>query len=187
MKLALSGDPNSFSHEAGELYRTAHELAPDQVEYVFATDSTGALAALTAGRADKAIMPIHNVTGGLVQMTLEAMGKYTFNVEEWFGLSVQQCFMIKPGTEPNTLTQVVSHDQGLRQCQNYLETTWPNLEQKSYPDTALAAHDLACGKLPATSAVIASRMAAQHYNLQLLGESIQDNKDNQTTFIVVSL
>lgn len=186
-KIALSGDPNSFSHEAGELYRTGHELSKNAVEYIFATDSAGALAVLHAGQADKAIMPIYNVAGGLVHMTMQAMGQYTFKVEEWFALSVQQCFMVKPGIEPNTLMQVVSHDQGLRQCRNYLTTQWPNLQHLSYPDTALAAHDLAVGKLPNTSAVIASRLAAQHEGLQLLGESIQDNSDNQTTFIVVSL
>jgi prephenate dehydratase len=169
------------------LYRTARELTPTEAMYVFATDSAGALKALHAGQADKAIMPIHNVTGGLVHMTLAAMGEYTFKVEEWFQLSVQQCLMVKPGTDPQTITQVVSHDQGVRQCQQYLERTWPQLEQKSYPDTALAAQDLATGKLPATAAVIASRLAAQANGLVVLGESIQDHPDNQTTFIVVSL
>ncbi|EKD75973.1 MAG: hypothetical protein ACD_43C00265G0003 [uncultured bacterium] len=187
MKIALAGISSSFTHEAGELYRTAHELSAAEVEYIFNNDSIGALAALHAGLADKAIMPIHNVTGGLVHMTLEAMGKYTFRVEEWFGLSVQQCLLVKPDTDPATLTQVVSHDQGLRQCQRYLEQTWSNLEQHPYPDTALAAKDLASGKLPNTTAVIASSLAAKQYGLEVLAKSIQDNKDNQTTFIVVSL
>ena len=50
-------------------------------------------------------------------------------------------------------------------------------------DTAKAAEDLASGKLPKTTAVIASRNATHMYKLKILEESIQDLKFNYTVFI----
>ena len=60
---------------------------------------------------------------------------------------------------------------------------WPKVKIKEYEDTAKAAADLASGKLPASTAVIASRAAASVYKLDILEESIQDLKFNYTSFI----
>ena len=71
----------------------------------------------------------------------------------------------------------------MKQCRGYLSRAWPGTEVGEYPDTAQAAADLANGTLPATVAVIASRAAAERYGLDILEASIQDLKNNQTTFI----
>jgi prephenate dehydratase len=65
----------------------------------------------------------------------------------------------------------------------YLKRRWPKVKLVEYADTAKAAQDLASGKLPKTTAVIASRNAAEAYGLGILEESIQDLKFNYTSFI----
>ena len=63
----------------------------------------------------------------------------------------------------------------------YLKRIWPKVKLGEYADTAKAAEDLAKGKLPKTTAVIASRNAAQMHKLKILDESIQDIKLAQVT------
>jgi prephenate dehydratase len=60
---------------------------------------------------------------------------------------------------------------------------WPDAEVVDYIDTATAAKDLGEGTLPATSAVIAPRAAAELYGLEILEEGVQDLKFNYTTFL----
>jgi prephenate dehydratase len=66
----------------------------------------------------------------------------------------------------------------------YLKRMWPKVKVGEYADTAKAAEDLAAGKLPAGTAVIASLEAARAYKLDVLEESVQDLKFNYTTFVV---
>ena len=65
----------------------------------------------------------------------------------------------------------------------YLKRKWGGVELEEYADTAKAAEDLAGGVLPKTTAVIASKKAAEVYGLEILEESIQDLKFNYTSFV----
>ncbi len=66
----------------------------------------------------------------------------------------------------------------------YLKRKWSGVELAEYEDTAKAAADLASGVLPPTTAVIASKRAAELYGLDLIEESVQDLKFNYTSFVV---
>ncbi len=182
-KIAVSGIQGSFSHEAGRLYATGHQL--NEVEFVYGIDSAGAFKALKDTAADVAIVPIYNTTGGLVHMTLQAMGQHMFTIEEVFDLHIKQCLMVKPGTTSEHIQRIASHPQALRQCKNYIQDQWPKREVQEYQDTAKAAKDLHDGKLPPSTAVIAPKLCAELYSLELLGEAIQDDPNNTTTFLVI--
>ena len=84
------------------------------------------------------------------------------------------------------ITTITSHEQALKQCRAYILREWPDAKIEEYEDTAKAAEDLAAGKLPSTTAVIASAAAAKLHKLKILGKSIQDLKANYTTFIAAS-
>ncbi len=183
INIAISGNQGSFSHEAANFYIAAQELK--DTELIYAIDSYGAFDALDKKEADLIIIPIHNVVGGLVHMTLDSMSKYTFRIEEMFEMNIQQCIMIKPGKNKEDITTIVSHPQALQQCYQYLLQNWAKREQMQYADTAQAAKDLAEGKLPDTNAAIAPKTSAEIYGLELVGESIQDLQFNITTFLVI--
>lgn len=184
MKLAISGNPGSFTHAAGELYATGQQW--NDVQFEFVVDSAGVLRSITDRSADQGILPIYNTAGGLVDMTLSAMGRYQFKIGHMFEMNVDQCLMVLPGTEKDAIHTITSHQQALRQCKRYLAAEWPKRELHEYQDTALAAKDLAAGKLPASTAVIAPKLSAHLYGLELVAESIQDQSINVTTFLVVS-
>lgn len=182
-KIAVSGIQGSFSHEAGRLYIIGHQISDAQ--FIYGIDSAGAFKALKDGTADIAVVPIYNTTGGLVHMTLQAMGQNLFTIEEMFDLHIKQCLMVMPGTSADQVQRIASHPQALRQCKNYIQEHWPKREVQEYQDTAKAAKDLHDGKLPTSTAVIAPKLCAELYSLELLGEAIQDDPNNTTTFLVI--
>lgn len=183
MKIAVAGNQGSFSHEAGMLYCTGQEIK--DCDLVFALDSAGVFEALEKGTAELGIMPIYNPTGGLVDMTMQALGQHAFTMEASFTMPVIQCLLNLPRVRPDVVMKIISHQQALKQCQQYLDLTWPECLLEEYSDTAQAAADLAGGKLPTETAVIAPKLCAELYGLRLIAEGIQDDKDNQTVFIVV--
>ncbi len=185
LKLAVAGSKGSFSHQAADLFATSQGLG--DVELVYALDSEGVFQALLNGEADQGIMPIYNPTGGLVQMTLDAMGKHKFTIEATFDMPVMQCLLALPSVRQDEIRGVYSHPQALAQCQQYLDTQLSDAVPENYSDTAQAAADLAAGKLPTISAVIAPEICAELYGLRVVQKGIQDDEQNQTHFIVCKL
>lgn len=182
-KIAVSGDPGSFSEEAGLLYAQRMNLEPN---LLFATDMEGVLATVERGDAEIGIFPVVNSRGGLVRPAFHAMGRHNFQYIDEIWLEVYQCLLVRPGTKKEDITRVTSHSQALSQCERYLQKNLPGVPLQEWQDTALAAHDLANGVLPATDAVIAPARAAHIYGLELLEKGIQDQHPNLTTFIVVT-
>jgi prephenate dehydratase len=183
MKIAISGIAGSFSEEAANKYLADTKLAAD---IIYAVSARGTFEAVTNGRADLGLIPIENSNGGIVLETVYAMGDYIWHLETTFEIDVQQNLLALPGTRRENIRRIVSHHQALAQCKFYLRREWPDTELIEYADTALAAKDLTEGKLSADTAVIASRTAADLYQLDVLEQGIQDLKFNFTAFMVIS-
>ena len=179
IRIAVSGDPGSFSEEAGLLYAQRENITPD---IIFATDMERVLKAIDSCDADIGIFPVVNSRGGLVRPAFRAMGNHTFD-ELW--MEIYQCLMVKPGIDRDQISSIASHSQALAQCDRFIRQSFPHVELKEWEDTAKAAHDLSEGILPDTCAVIAPARSAHFYDLKLIEKGIQDNHPNLTTFIVV--
>lgn len=182
MKIGVSGAKGSFSEEAARTYaRTWLKNKRFDIDYLVSAENV--LAAVENGTIDIGIMPIENSNGGIVIEAVYAMAKHTFTIKRIFEIDVHHCLLVKNGATAGSIKTIVSHDQALKQCRMYLKRRWPKVKLVEYADTAKAAADLASGKLPKTTAVIASRNAAGAYKLSILEESIQDLKFNYTSFI----
>jgi prephenate dehydratase len=182
MKIGISGAKGSFSEEAGLSYIKSSGVADAEIVPLVTVD--GVLSALEAGTIDTGIFPIENSNGGIVIEAVYAMAKHLFTVEKMFEIDVHQNLLVLPGTNPDQITHIASHDQALKQCRMYLRRKWPGVDLVPYADTAKAAEDLKNGTLSKDTAVIASRRAAELYELEILEESIQDLKFNYTSFVV---
>jgi len=121
----------------------------------------------------------------VVLETVYAMAAHTFKIEKLFEIDIHHNLLVTPGTARADITKIVSHDQALRQCRQYLRRVWPDADIGEYSDTAQAAQDLARGELSAQTAVIAPLRSAEIYELDILEESIQDLKFNYTSFLAV--
>lgn len=181
MTIGIMGAQGSFSEEAARKYMREEEV---EAALAYLVSAERVLTALEAGETDLGIFPIENSNGGIVLEAVYAMAAHRFQVLKLFELDVHQNLLAKKGVNASDIMAITSHDQALKQCRMYLKRTWPGVDLSEYEDTAKAAADLADGTLSATTAVIASKAAAELYGLEILEESIQDLKFNYTSFVV---
>jgi prephenate dehydratase len=181
MIIGLSGVAGSFSEEAAVQYAQKNNIADPSYSFLVSVENV--LSALESGAIETGIFPIENSNGGIVIEAVYAMAAHMFTITSMFEIDVHHNLMVAKGVNPDEITAITSHDQAIKQCRMYLKRKWPGVEIEVYPDTAKAACDLAAGVLPRTTAVIASKRAAQLYGLDVIEESIQDLKFNYTVFI----
>lgn len=182
MKIGISGAKGSFSEKAAKYHTNEEGIGEYQLEYLVSVERV--LTALDKKDIDKGVFPIENSNGGIVYEAVYAMSKHMFFIEKIFEIDIKHCLLVKKGVKAHDIVTIASHDQALKQCRMYLKRVWQNVELQEYADTAKAAKDLGAGELFPTTAVIASKNAAELYELDVLEESIQDLKFNFTTFIV---
>ncbi len=183
IKIGVSGVEGSFSEQAALTYSAKKNIAPT---LVYLTSVDNVLQALEEEKIELGIFPIENSTGGVVIEAIYAMANHLFSIQELFNIEVVQNLLVLPGQTAESLTEVISHDQALKQCRMYLKRNFEHISLREYEDTAKAAEDLHKGILPATAAVIASEGAAQKYELTILAPAIQDLKYNFTSFLAVT-
>ena len=98
-------------------------------------------------------------------------------------LPISHCLLART-TEFSSITGVISHPQALAQCQDFIHNELPfNINIIEAASTAEAARNLQNYNL--TYAAIGSKKTAETYNLNILRENINDDKTNQTRFVLI--
>lgn len=178
--IGYQGEEGSNSQEAAKLFANELGVMGTFVPLV----SSGRVAdALEKGTITYGVMAIRNNLGGRVLETEQALEKYS-SLEQVSELQIpiHHCLFCKNKDVETKICKVVSHIQALLQTRTYRAEYYPEWEEFEYADTALAAKDLAEGVLPDTTAVICRKNAGEMYDLHLIAENIEDNKQNYTTF-----
>jgi prephenate dehydratase/chorismate mutase len=147
------------------------------------TDYSAVFEGIKKGLFDYGIVAVENTLGGVVGEVNELLvntGLYVVGAVE---LPVYLCLLTLPGTDHRDIRTVYSNSQALGQCRNFLERN--HLEALQYYDSAGAAKMLA-EDTPKSSAVIASKLAAEIYDLEIIKEDIDDFERNMTRFLILS-
>lgn len=181
--IGISGEKGSFSEQAAREYCRKEQIKNQVLKYLVSVENV--LTALDKKEIELGIFPIENSNGGIVIESVYAMSKHLFTIRKIFEIDVQHCLLAKPGVNISEVKKIISHSQALRQCRMYLKRKWETVELQEYSDTASAAKDLGKGILPPRSAVIAPKICADLYGLDVLEENIQDLKFNFTSFLAV--
>lgn len=184
LTIGISGSRASFSEQAAQEYARENDITQTDIDYLISVERV--LAALEEERVEIGVFPVHNSIGGIVREALPAMAAHVFEIKDVVEIDVRHFLMVLEGTKEEEIASIASHPQALAQCRLYLKTKWPEASLAEYGDTAKAAQDLKAGVLPKETAVIAPRAAADLYDLDILGENIQDLQINHTTFIVAT-
>ncbi|MFA4838058.1 MAG: bifunctional chorismate mutase/prephenate dehydratase [Candidatus Neomarinimicrobiota bacterium] len=138
---------------------------------------------VASGWYDFGIVPVENTLGGVVGPVNDLLLQTDLFVVGAIEMPVSHCLMIVPGADHREIRSVYSHSQALSQCKHFLARN--KLEPISYYDTAGAARMLAEKNLKGY-AVIASKLAAELYNLEIIKESVEDLSTNRTRFLILS-
>lgn len=143
----------------------------------------GVMEAVQTGAAEYGVLPIENSSTGGITANYDLLLDFKNAIVGQYVMKIDQCLVGLPGTSPEEIRKVYSHPQGLAQCSNYLNghSQYTGIE---YDSTAAAARKVAVERDPAQAA-IASRRAAKEYGLEVLADSIQQEKNNCTRFIVI--
>lgn len=183
----IQGGQGSFNHQALLHYVDLKHIKKYQIEYLYTTRNV--LAALATNKIQYGLFAIHNVLGGLVEESLQAIGHHKFTVVDQITIPITHHLMKHPSVSTTQLNTIMAHPQVFKQCQQHVQELYPHLHQVSglgeYIDTARAAAALAQGELPYTTAILGPQSLADLYQLQMIARDLQDSENNQTTFLIV--
>ena len=177
-RVVYQGEPGCYSEEA------AAGFFGDDVDSRGLAWFTDVFAALERGEADYAVVPVENSSTGSIRQVYDLMAQYRYSIVGEWQVKVEHCLMALPGVELDQIQTVYSHEQGLMQCEKYLDA---HRDWKRIPtlDTAGSAK-LVAETGDRTAAAICSRRAARLYGLNILAEGVNYNSMNHTRFAVVS-
>ena len=138
--------------------------------------------ALQSGKVDYSLLPVENALAGSVSGAYELLLDHDLRIQTEVILRVHHALLANPGVSFDDIQWVRSHPQALAQCERYLKRH--GFESMAWYDTAGSAQDLS--KNPDSSiAVIATELAAQLYQLDILAAQIEDEPFNYTRFLLM--
>jgi prephenate dehydratase len=176
MKIAIQGEPGSFSHEA------AMKLVPGAVIMPFSL-SADAFGALAQGNVEAAVIPIENSLAGSVSEHFDLLLTHDVVVERETLLRIRHNLIAISGTQIAQIDRVFSHPVALAQCRRFL-ANHAKMEAFAFYDTAGSVKQLVELR-DRHAAAIASEAAAHYYGAQILEAGIEDNPENFTRFFLV--
>ena len=175
-KIAFQGVPGAYSHMACQAVKP-------NMDAIACASFEDMLNRVQEGQATLAMVPVENSTAGRVadiHHLLPESGLYI--IGEHFQ-RVNHHLLAPRGSQIDKLKTVHSHAQGLAQCRQHIRKL--GLIPIMHADTAGAAKDVAETGDPSVAAV-ASRLAAEIYDLDIIIDSLEDDKRNTTRFLVMA-
>lgn len=140
-----------------------------------------------AGQADYGIVPVENSNEGAVGLTLDLLLSSPLKICGEVTIPIHHCLLSKQ-TDLGQISHVFSHAQSLAQCHEWLNKTLPSANREAVTSNAHAAqmiHDLIATDRT-FAAAIASKRAAELFDLNILASNIEDDPKNTTRFLVLS-
>ena len=128
MKIAIQGEPGSFSHEA------ALKLVPD-AEILPCALSAEVFAALDSGAADAAVIPIENSLAGSVLEHFDLLLHHDVKVVRETLIRIRHNLIAVAGAKMDKIDRVYSHAVALAQCRRFL-AAHPQMKAVAFYDTA---------------------------------------------------
>lgn len=178
MHVAFQGEPGAYSEEAiFEHFGTATRTKPCET-------FEGVFASIASGAAEYGIIPIENSLAGSIHRNYDLLLRYPLIVVGEHHLNVHHCLIARPGVELSEIRRVISHPQALAQCDAYLNSLSQVKAEAAY-DTA-GSVKIVWERDDRSLAAIASRRAAELYEMHILAENIEDYPANVTRFLIIS-
>lgn len=176
-KIAIQGIRGSFHYQAAKEYfgqeagiieyssfdRVAHSLVQDETQL--------------------GIMALENSIAGSILPNYALIDQLGLFIIGEHYIDIQQNLMALPNQKISDIKEVHSHPMALLQCKQFFQS-YPHIKLVEDTDTASTAKRIYENQLQRIGA-IASKSAAETYQLQILAHSIQTMKVNSTRFVVL--
>lgn len=169
---------------AGSHSQAACEKLFEVPSIMYFNSFEGVFTAVEKGLCQYGILPIENSSYGSVGTVYDLMQNYNFHIVKGIRLRISHNLMAKPGTKMSDIKEIVSHEQAIGQCGDFLKNL-KDVKITICENTAIAA------KIVAESdrndiAAISSKECVDLYGLEILKKHIQISDNNYTRFICIS-
>lgn len=180
------GPKTSYTDVAKEVFKSKYNLENYiDVEKPTITSIASELYNLN-NRESVAILPIENSIEGIVKESIDNISRIPDKEVKILAeciIPINHC-LITYAKDLSEIKTIISHPQAISQCFDYIYKTFgENVVYQSESSTANAVMKL--DKNDKTVAVIGSRYSAEFYNKPIVEENINDEKFNQTRFLMV--
>src|SRR3954447_23206176 len=132
LRVAYQGVEGSYSHLTAQ--RRYAGLAEGVLLEGFET-FRGAVEAVRGGTADRALLPIENTTAGSINEVYDLLAEGGLTITAEVVSRIEHCLLGLPGARVEDLRTVLSHPQGLLQCEDFLRVS-PWIRPQTEFDTA---------------------------------------------------
>lgn len=175
IEVGYAGVPGAFAHQAlleyfGDVKNISYEHFQDVYE------------ALKNDEIDYGIVPLENSSTGAINDNYDLVRDYDFYIVGEHSVNITQHLLGIKGAKLEELRYVYSHPQGIQQSSEFLKQ-FPNIKPQSFSNTAAAAKYVSENN-DKQLAAIASKIAADLYDLEVLKENIHNQESNNTRFII---
>ena len=177
LKVAYLGPRATFTHLAciQKFGSSAQYLPMTSIKEVFNE--------VERARVDFGVVPIENSTEGVVNHTLDMFIDSNLQIYGEVLQEVSHNLLSKADSLPS-VKKIYSHPHAIAQCRQWLETNLASVPVSEVHSTARAAEICAEDH---SAAAIASELAGQIYGLKVLKAHIEDNLNNYTRFLILSV
>ena len=173
--VSFQGIEGANSHLASEkLFPKAKIIPCETFEEVFESVMTN--------KSDIGLIPVENSIAGRVAEIHSLMHKTPLKIVGEFFMKVELNLLGTEKININQIKNVRSHIHALSQCRKFIKKN--KVKTIVSADTALAAKEISEKNNPTESA-IATKLAAQIYNLKVLKKNVEDSLRNITRFILL--
>lgn len=176
-RIAIQGYEGSFHQVAAQYYFGKNvQVLP------CATFRDVVKVTLNKKESDGGIMAIENSIAGSILSNYNLLQKNNLKIAGEIYLQIRQNLLVNPGVKLEDIREVHSHTMALQQCYDFLDKyKWKLVETD---DTALSAKHVHQHKSKHIAA-IASRLAAELFDLEIIAPNINTLKNNYTRFLVL--
>ncbi|WP_271949791.1 prephenate dehydratase [Ruegeria faecimaris] len=175
-RIAFQGEPGAYSHEACRNARPDMEALPCRT-------FEDVIESVRSGKADLAMLPVENTTYGRVADIHRLLPHSGLHIIDEAFVRVHINLLAVPGAKLSDITEAHSHLVLLPQCAGFLKQH--GIHGRVSPDNARAAREVS-EAAELHSAALASELAGEIYNLNVLARHIEDSDDNTTRFLIMS-
>lgn len=176
-KVSIQGYEGSFHQVAAQLFfgKTVEVVTCNTFKEVLKI-------AGNKKESDGGIMAIENSIAGSILPNYNLLQKSNLKITGEIYLQIRQNLLVNPGVKLEDIREVHSHTMALQQCYDFLDKhKWRLVETD---DTALSARYIHQHKSKHVAA-IASKLAAELYDLKMIAPNIHTLKNNYTRFLVL--
>ncbi len=176
-RISIQGYEGSFHQVAAQLfYGNEVEVIPcDTFREVIRIASA-------KKESEGGVMAIENSIAGSILPNYNLLQKSNLKIIGEIYLQIRQNLLVNPGVQLDDIREVHSHTMALQQCYDFLDKyKWKLVETD---DTALSAKNIHQHKSKHVAA-IASKLAAELYELDVLAPNIHTMKNNYTRFLML--